>query len=119
MNKDEVVSMSRYGYDGLTILKPNEQIINSIIAISNGRGRLHDSGFPYIQVYGETEDKALVDLGVHDHIWFYECEDVNIDSLGKNIFRYFSHQWNGMMKICSKFIPCSTLMIDAKNMHIR
>lgn len=52
----------------------------------------HESGFPFIRIFGELENKELVDLGWHDH--WYTNIPVNIDAYTKNLFHIMS--WAGI-----------------------
>jgi hypothetical protein len=83
MNKQEIRDLKKHNINVDNIVEPNGQIINSLIVISNGTKQLHDSGFPFIKIYGVIKD-GLVDLGWHDHYVSYVS--TNVDSYGKNIF---------------------------------
>ena len=102
LTKDEIRDLKAYGYGTNDIREPSVgQEIDGIILISRGRGTLHDSGYPFIQVLGYLRKDAsiLYDLcGCHDHIWFssiltsdIKTSDINIDSLGKNLIRMWRH----------------------------
>jgi len=109
MNKQEIKDLKKHGYDPKKLIEPNGQILNGLIIMSNGSKELHDSGYPYIRVYGIAKD-GLVDLGWHDH---YVCNvPVNIDSFGKNIFHLFL--WSSgdrVLKVIDNFSCCSSLLI--------
>jgi len=99
LTKEEKRDLKYYGYNPEDILEPpSNQEIDSLILISRGRKTLHDSGYPFILVLGSnTKTHQLYDLGDnHDAIWFPDDysnsskqseHNVNVDSLGKNIFR--------------------------------
>jgi len=82
-----------------------------LMLISLGREKLHDSGYPFIQVYGVDKDKNLYDLGIHDHVWFYKLREVNVDSIGANIFRMWT---NKRIKVKSTHFV-SSLKVDENN----
>lgn len=92
------------------LIAPAGQTVRYLIIVSHGRKTMHDSGYPYIKIIGVAEEGGLVDLGWHDH---FICEEpVNIDSLGKNVFRIMP--WgNGKkpFKVSAPFISCSTFEI--------
>jgi len=109
MNKQEIKDLKKHGYNPEKIIEPKGQILNGLIIMSNGSKELHDSGYPFIRIYGVVED-GLVELGWHDH---YICAvPVNIDSLGKNIFHLFL--WcakEKKLKVKDNFISCSSFEI--------
>ena len=93
LTKDEIRDLQAYGYDtNIKETLPGQEF-TSILLISGGRGRLHDSGYPFIIVLGIL-DKSLYDMGDnHDHIWLTaQNETINMDCLGKNIFRLWKHE---------------------------
>jgi len=66
-------------------LKPSGKTkIHSLFVFVSDTRRLHDSGYPFIRIFGEIDGKKLIDLGWHDH---YLIEfPVNVDAYGKNVF---------------------------------
>jgi len=58
--------------------------IHSLFCFVSDERRLHDSGYPFIRIFGEIENNRLIDLGWHDH-FITKCQ-TNTDSYGKNIF---------------------------------
>jgi len=109
MNKQEIRDLKKYNFHPKNIVKPNGQILSGLIVMSDGNKELHDSGYPFIRIYGIIEN-GLVDLGWHDH---YICNiPVNIDSLGKNIFRIFLWRGRGKkLKVKDNFFSCSTFQV--------
>lgn len=101
LTKKEIRDLTYYGYHANNIKIPESgQEIDSLILISKGRKSLHDSGYPFILVLGaDNRNHTLYDLGsCHDNVWFTSVgsveksdNNVNIDSLGKNIFRMWRH----------------------------
>ena len=100
--------------------KQEELEIQEVIMIVHNPKKLHDSGYPFIRVFGIVRNKSntkhlystLVDMGWHDHYMIFPPNFVNIDSLGKNIFRLMSFnkiQWKVQL-------PCwtSSLSLDDK-----
>jgi hypothetical protein len=109
MNKQEIKDLKKYNYNPNNIIEPNGQILSGLIIMSNGNKELHDSGFPFIRIYGIITN-GLVDLGWHDHYLCYE--PVNIDSLGKNIFHLMLwYNRRKKLKVRDNFVPCSTFEI--------
>lgn len=78
--------LKRLGYSWPPQRPVGGKEIQTLIVISLGRAKLHDSGYPYIQVYGADIGGVLYDLGRHDHIWL-RPRWANMDSLGANVFR--------------------------------
>ena len=109
MKRREKRDLKKHGYSPKNIIKPNGQTLSGLIIISKGSKELHDSGYPFIRIYGIVKD-ALVDLGSHDH---YLCYDpINVDSLGKNIFHLML--WcnkKKKLKVPKNFTPYSTFEI--------
>jgi hypothetical protein len=109
MDIQEIRDIKKHGYNPNNIIEPSGQILNGLIIISNGNKELHDSGYPFIKIYGIIKE-GLVDLGGHDH---YVCyEPVNIDSFGKNIFHLML--WcnkSKKLKVSDNFMSCSTFEI--------
>ena len=122
ITKQEWKILNKWGYADYkeNITTPTE--IREVIVIVHDPSRLHDSGYPFIRVFGvigEHKDKKLTlfDMGWHDHILIsnpdYEsgtANTVNIDALHKNIFRYMNwkhpeKKWILKPKTCW----CSTL----------
>lgn len=100
--------LKTYGYNWPP-KKPYEGLeVQMLIIVSLGRKNLHDSGFPFIQVYASDKEKNLYDLGIHDHICLRGQADVNMDSLGANVFRIWI---NKPMRIDSVWIA-SSLLVD-------
>jgi len=66
-------------------LRPSGKIkIHSLFVFVSDTRRLHDSGYPFIRIFGEIDGKRLIDLGWHDH---YLIEfPVNVEAYGKNVF---------------------------------
>ena len=65
-------------------------ILSAIILIVDSGEEKHDSGYPFIKVFGAVEGykKLLIDLGqYHDHIMLDVKRMLNIDALGPNIIR--------------------------------
>lgn len=109
MNQQEIKDIKKHGYNPDNVVEPNEQILSSLIIMSNGSKELHDSGYPFIRIFGIIPD-GLVDLGWHDHYLCYV--PVNIDSLGKNIFHLML--WGNRdkkLKVSKHFTSCSTFEI--------
>lgn len=110
LTEKEVRDLKAYGFDVEgNIKKPNGDFISEIIVMSNGRKNLHDSGYPFIKIIGKNYKNKFVDLGWHDH---FICNvRVNIDSLGKNIFRVMRWSLDKKWKVRKNFIPLSTFQI--------
>lgn len=116
LNKQELRNLKKYGIDISSVRDPKPgEIINIIVVISNGTQKLHDSGFPYIHAIGFKRSKDgwfdAVDLGWHDH---FICEEqVNMDSLGKNIFRIMAWGNKLQFKVSEHFVCVSSLFIGS------
>lgn len=82
--------LKRHGYKWPPVKPAKGTKIELLIVISLGRAKLHDSGYPFIQVYGADKEKNLYDLNMHDHLWFRV--EVDMDSLGANIFRFWTNR---------------------------
>ena len=95
------------------------QVINDILIVSNGRGELHDSGYPFIRVIGRQYTSPQItyfDLGWHDHCL---CNiPVNIDSYGKNIFRILPHFSYKNFVVSPHFISVSTFEVGCTYANI-
>lgn len=112
LNKQVMRDLKNYKYNTKTIESPKGQVINHLIIISLGNKEKHDSGYPYIRVFGCTSAVGgkLIELGCwHDHICYYV--PVNIDSIGKNIFRVMPWCQKKEWKIKDRFISCSSLSV--------
>ena len=94
-----------------TKLSPNNKTkIESIFVIVYDERTLHDSGYPFIRIFGEIEGKKLIDLGWHDHI--LTQMPTNMDSYGKNILHIMP--WDSKTEgfwIRGNNIWCSTFEI--------
>lgn len=109
MNKQEIKDLKKHGLNPDNIVKPEGQIVSGLIVLSNGNKEIHDSGYPFIRIFGVIKD-GLVDLGWHDH-WIANVP-TNTDSYGKNIFHIFS--WENRdkkWKVDDNFFSCSTFQI--------
>ena len=114
LNKQEIRDIEKAGYDLNELLRPEGQAVHPLILISNGRRQLHDSGYPFIRVFGVDEETGkLVDLGWHDHLYIY-VNPANIDSLGKNIFQIMRPS-SSVFKVSEGFRSVSTLEVG--NIH--
>ena len=83
--KEYKILKEKYGYNFLDFVPITKTKIYQLIVFVSDNRRLHDSGYPFIRIFGDIGKKRLIDLGWHDH---YIIEyPVNIDSYGKNIFR--------------------------------
>ena len=98
-----------------SISESRGQEISDILILSNGRGELHDSGYPFIKVIGRQYKQGInpkikyFDLGWHDHCL---CNiPINIDSYGKNIFRIMPHFDYNSFVVSPHFISCSTFEV--------
>lgn len=107
LNKQEVKDLAKHGYR-LSEMNPNGLIVSGLIVVSNGNKELHDSGFPYIKIFG-IFGSELVSLGWHDH-WISNVP-TNTDSFGKNIFHIFPWCNKKKWKVDENFILCSTFQI--------
>lgn len=113
MNKQEIKDLKKHGINPDKIIKANGQVVSGLIIMSNGSKELHDSGYPFIRIFGVLGEE-LVDLGWHDHWVSYV--PTNTDSNGKNIFHVFpwlskEKKW----KIDDNFISCSSFEIGSYN----
>ena len=109
MNQQEIRDLKKHGHSPDNIVKPAGQTISGLIIMSNGSKELHDSGYPFIRIYGIIKD-GLVDLGWHDH--YVSNVPINVDSLGKNIFHVFL--WcarNKCLKVKDNFMSFSSFQI--------
>ena len=109
LTKTEVRDLKKHKYDPGNILPPNGQEITHLIVVSHGNKKVHDSGYPFIKILGVGKDNNLINLGWHDH--FLSYVPINIDSLGKNIFRVMKWYTKQRWKIMENFISCSTFQI--------
>jgi hypothetical protein len=120
LNLDEIRDIRAYDNDFnpenvQSTDKSKGQAINDILIISNGRGELHDSGYPFIKVLGRQYKQGVISpikyfhLGWHDHCL---CNiPVNIDSYGKNIFRIMPHFSYKNFVVSPHFISVSTFEV--------
>ena len=84
--------------------------IKSLFVVVYDERTLHDSGYPFLRIFGEIEDKKLIDLGWHDH--FLTCRSTNTDSYGKNILHIMPwYSSKGGFWISGNNIWCSTFEI--------
>jgi len=82
--------------------------LDYIIVVSHGRRDMHDSGYPYIKILGRNE-AGFFNLGWHDH---FLCQvPVNIDSLGKNVYRVMPWSSKTPWVVSHSFISVSTFEI--------
>lgn len=82
---ERLIKSKNYGKFSFINLKPikRTEIHDLIVYVSDTR-KLHDSGFPYIRIWGNIGKGKYIDLGWHDH--YIISLPANIDALGKNIF---------------------------------
>jgi len=110
LNKTEKNILKQY-YDVEQIIEPKGQVINHLVVMSCGRKQMHDSGYPFIRILGVLKgSNTLINLGYHDHILIEEM--VNIDSLGKNIFRIMPWMHKDF-KLEDWFISVSSFIIGS------
>jgi len=112
LNKQELKDLAKHGYK-LSNKNPSGSVVSGLIVVSNGNKELHDSGYPFIKIFGIV-GKELVSLGWHDHWISYV--PTNTDSFGKNIFHIFP--WmnlNKIWKIRDNFMSFSTFQIGDYN----
>jgi hypothetical protein len=107
LNKQEIEDLKEHGYE-LSDKSPNGLIVSGLIVISHGNKELHDSGYPYIKIFGII-GKELVSLGWHDHWISYV--PTNTDSFGKNIFHIMPWCEKRKWKVNKNFISLSTFQI--------
>jgi len=98
--------LKRHGYtysdDSPNYLKA----IEMLIAVKTKE--MHESGFPYIQVFA-VQDNKLYDLRIHDVIIFRE-NMIGVDMLPDNIIRFMNKtekRW-----YTERFVPTPTLIVD-------
>jgi hypothetical protein len=109
MNKQEIKDLKKHNINPDNIVKPNGQVFDGLIILSNGSKDLHDSGYPFIRIFGIIAD-GLVDLGWHDHYLCYV--PINIDSYGKNIFHLMLwRERKKKLKVKDDFCSYSTFEI--------
>ena len=107
LTKRELRDLTKNGYY-LSDRKPNGLIVNHVIVVSHGNRELHDSGYPFIKIFGAV-GKELVNLGWHDH--YMNNIPTNVDSLGKNIFRIMPRLSRKKWRVPKDFIPVSAFQI--------
>jgi len=83
--------------------------IESLFVIVYDTRKLHDSGYPFIRIFGEIKGKKIVDLGWHDH--YLVNVPINVDAYGKNIFHIMPWM-NTKFQIKGGVWFCSTFEID-------
>lgn len=108
LNKNEERDIKANGYS-LSSKKPNGLTVQFLVVISNGNKAVHDSGYPYIKIFGAVSDKELVFLGWHDH--FASNVPTNVDSWGKNIFRVMPWHREKKWVVAENFFSCSSFQI--------
>jgi len=84
IDKKEYEKLKKMGYIITETPKKKTEIEYLIVFVSDTR-RKHDSGYPFIRIFGKGKDRELIDFGWHDH--FVSEIPINVDSLAKNIFR--------------------------------
>lgn len=112
LTKQEIKDLEKHGYK-LSSKDPSGLVVSGLIVVSNGNKELHDSGYPFIKIFGIV-GKELVSLGWHDHWVSYV--PTNTDSYGKNIFHIFP--WldrNKRWKVTDSFMSFSTFQIGNYN----
>ena len=111
LSKDEIRDLKKFGInieDCKPCVEAKGKELLYVIFISHGNKIKHDSGYPFIRMFGVTSNNEVYDLGWHDH--FLSYYPINIDSLGKNIFRLMT--WCNKefkFKVSEAFLPCSTI----------
>ena len=108
LSKTEIRDLEKYGYK-IVEKDPSNLLIRCIIVICHGIKELHDSGYPFIKIFGVIDNNELVSLGWHDH--YVSSVSTNTDSLGKNIFRIMPWDRKIKWKVCDDFTSYSTFQI--------
>lgn len=108
VNKDEERDIKAHGYS-LSKEKPNGMTVDFLVVVSNGNKVVHDSGYPFIKIFGAVSENKLVFLGWHDH--FVSNISTNIDSWGKNIFRVMPWTKKKEWRVAKNFFSCSSFQI--------
>ena len=108
LSKTEIRDLEKYGYK-IVEKDPSNLLIRWIIVICHGIKELHDSGYPFIKIFGVIDNNELVSLGWHDH--YVSSVSTNTDSLGKNIFRIMPWGKKIKWKVCDNFTSYSTFQI--------
>ena len=119
LNKNEIKCLAKFGYkvkENSNIEDVRGLVVDGLIIISNGIKKLHESGYPFIKIFGIV-GRELYFLGWHDN--YISNIPVNTDSFGKNIFHIFpwidklQRKW----KVSDSFISLSTFQIG-ENMYV-
>ena len=109
LTKTEIRDLAAHGYT-LSDENPKGKIIEHLIVVCHGNREKHDSGYPFIKIFGCVEGK-MVFLGYHDH-WIAHVP-TNTDALGKNVFRVMPWRTEKQWKVHDSFIGVSTLEIGS------
>lgn len=85
----EILKKWRYTFHTGPVL--GEEIeLDHLIVIVHNPSRKHDSGYPFLRIFGATKENILYDMGWHDH--YLTDVGTNTDALNKNIWRVMP--WN-------------------------
>jgi len=109
--KEEIKNLEKYYKKKFEFSseKPNGKDIDHLVVISHGNREKHDSGYPFIKIIGIGKDEKFYDLGWHDHFCSYV--GLNVDSLGKNVFRIMKWCGKKRWRVAEHFISVSSFMI--------
>jgi hypothetical protein len=112
MDKQEYELIKKKGYEIISTESKERTEIKLLLVFVSDTRKLHDSGYPFIRIFGEIDKNKLIDLGWHDH-YIINCS-VNIDSLGKNLFRIMPWLRTTIFWINKNPIWCSSFEITSE-----
>jgi len=89
LTKEQKILIKK-GYTFIDLSPKERTKIEDLFVYVNDTRKLHESGFPFIRIFGNIGKNQLIDLGWHDHYLIY-CL-TNTDVYGKNLFHIM--RWN-------------------------
>ena len=84
-DKKELKILEKWKYKFVDQTPTERTVIEEVIIFVHDTRVKHESGYPLIRIFGNIGNNKLISLGWHDHFLIYQT--VNIDALGKNVFR--------------------------------
>jgi hypothetical protein len=108
IDKKERKILEKIGFKFVKQNKDTSSVVSSLFIYVSDTRKKHESGYPFIRIFGEVSNKELIDLGWHDHYLSYM--PINVDAYAKNLFHIFP--WGNEKFKLSGLCWTSSFIID-------